>query len=134
MLKVLKGFEVDFLRKNEASALIQTTVEEKIDIKEVSEIAQKIIQEFTKNYLLLKEEDKWITYEEFSTCYETLFLLLNTFQVKVEIIENNKYYNIYPLEIYDSKTMEEFLQEENEEENKETNKEHSIYSYVYKIK
>lgn len=134
MLKVLKGFEVDFLRKNEASALIQTTVEEKIDIKEVSEIAQKIIQEFTKNYLLLKEEDKWITYEEFSTCYETLFLLLNTFQVKVEIIENNKYYNIYPLEIYDSKTMEELLQEENEEENKETNKEHSIYSYVYKIK
>ena len=74
----------------------------------------------------------WITYEEFSVSYKNLISLSELFNVKIVIYENNKYYNIYPIEILNIEKLENIIEKQNEDEIDVDNTS-DIYSYVYKI-
>lgn len=51
---------------------ISRIVEEKINISDTKkDVAKNVIAQFTANAEELKNNDKWITYEEFSVCYKT---------------------------------------------------------------
>ena len=71
--------------------------------------AQDIISQLTASAETLQKEERWITYEEFSVSYKTIISLADIFKIKIQIDVNNKYYNIYPLEIYDSSKLEEII-------------------------
>lgn len=129
MLVIYKGYEKEFLeRKN--NSLNNTNLEEKFIIKEPEKTAQNIVKQFTLLNEKLKENDYWITYEEFSTCYKILIPLIETFGIETIISINNKYFDIYPLEIYDKKYIDELIAEQEEKSDKNNN---IFYSYIYKI-
>ena len=132
MLIVYKGYEVNYLEKIKAKELVNSTIDEKININDENKTAQDIISQLTASAETLQKEERWITYEEFSVSYKTIISLADIFKIKIQIDVNNKYYNIYPLEIYDSSKLEEIISKQSDDMNSE-DQTSAIYSYIYKI-
>ena len=132
MLIVYKGYEVNYLEKIKAKELVNSTIDEKININDENKTAQDIISQLTASAETLQKEERWITYEEFSVSYKTIISLADIFKIKIQIDVNNKYYNIYPLEIYDSSRLEEIISKQSDDMNSE-DQTSAIYSYIYKI-
>ena len=102
MLVIYKGYEKEYLEKEIKESLIANKVEEKINISDTKkDVAKNVIAQFTANAEELKNNDKWITYEEFSVCYKTIVELSELYEIEIKVIENNKYYNVYHLDYYD---------------------------------
>lgn len=106
MIIIYKGYEVEYLEKILSRALVKNKIKEKIDIKDNNKTAQEVITNFSSNISKLKEEDMWITYEEFSVSYKNIISLAELFNIKIVIYENNKYYNIYPVEIQNTELLD----------------------------
>lgn len=133
MLVVYKGYEKEFLENIKDSRLVYSKIEDKINIGSKEElIAKEVIANFTQNYTKVLEEDFWITYEEFSVSYEALMSLVKVFNIKVLVKDNNKYYNIYPVEYFDKEYMESLIEGQDEDIAKGENAS-SVYSYIYNI-
>ena len=99
MLIIYKGYEKEYLEKKIGNSLITNKLEDKINISnKYKEVAKLVIAQFTLNVEKLKNEDKWITYEEFSVCYKTIVELSELYDIDLKVIENNKYYNVYHLD------------------------------------
>ena len=96
MLIVYKGYKVNYLEKIKAKELVNSTIDEKININDENKTAQDIISKLTASAETLQKEERWITYEEFSVSYKTIISLADIFKIKIQIDVNNKYYNIYP--------------------------------------
>lgn len=132
MLVIYKGYEKEYLEKNLRSSLFSNKVEEKINISDIKkDVAKKLIAQFTINIEELKNDDKWITYEEFSTCYKTILELSELYDIELKVIENNKYYNVYHLNYYNKEEMNHLIEMQNLENTEE--EPNIIYSYVYNI-
>ena len=132
MLIIYKGYEKEYLEKNLINSLIFSTVEEKINISTMQkDVAKKVIAQFTANVEELKKIDKWITYEEFSVCYNAIVELSELYDVGLKVIENNKYYNVYHLDFYNEEEMKRLIKTQNLENTEEDK--NTIYSYVYDI-
>lgn len=133
MLIVYKGYEKEYLKKHIESSLISNNLEEKINITDYKkEVAKKVVTEFTINIEKLKNEEKWITYEEFSICHKTIVELSNLYDIEIKVIENNKYYNVYHLDYYNEEEMIHLIEFQNLEDTQEEN-DNLIYSYIYSI-
>lgn len=132
MIIIYKGYEVEYLEKILSRALVKNKIKEKIDIKDNNKTAQEVITNFSSNISKLKEEDMWITYEEFSVSYKNIISLAELFNIKIVIYENNKYYNIYPVEIQNTELLDNIIAKQNEDVIDEDITS-IIYSYVYKI-
>lgn len=132
MLVIYKGYEKEYLEKELKDSLVPNKVEEKINISAIKkDVAKKVIAQFTANIEELKNDDKWITYEEFSVCYKTIVELSELYDVELKVIENNKYYNVYHLDFYNEEEMNHLIEMQNLENTEED--ENIIYSYVYNI-
>ena len=132
MLVIYKGYEKEYLEKEIKGSLIANKVEEKINILATKkEVAKNVIAQFTANAEELKNNDKWITYEEFSVCYKTIVGLSEIYEIEIKVIENNKYYNVYHLDYYDKEKLNKLIEMQNLENTQES--ENEIYSYVYNI-
>ena len=132
MLVIYKGYEKEYLEKEIKGSLIANKVEEKINILATKkEVAKNVIAQFTANAEELKNNDKWITYEEFSVCYKTIVELSELYEIEIKVIENNKYYNVYHLDYYDKEKLNKLIEMQNLENTQES--ENEIYSYVYNI-
>ena len=132
MLVIYKGYEKEYLEKEIKGSLIANKVEEKINILATKkEVAKNVIAQFTANAEELKNNDKWITYEEFSVCYKTIVELSELYEIEIKVIENNKYYNVYHLDYYDKEKLNKLIEMQNLENTQES--EDEIYSYVYNI-
>ena len=132
MLVIYKGYEKEYLEKEIKESLIANKVEEKINISDTKkDVAKNVIAQFTANAEELKNNDKWITYEEFSVCYKTIVELSELYEIEIKVIENNKYYNVYHLDYYDKEKLNKLIEMQNLENTQES--EDEIYSYVYNI-
>ena len=132
MLVIYKGYEKEYLEKEIKGSLIANKVEEKINISDTKkDVAKNVIAQFTANAEELKNNDKWITYEEFSVCYKTIVELSELYEIEIKVIENNKYYNVYHLDYYDKEKLNKLIEMQNLENTQES--EDEIYSYVYNI-
>ena len=132
MLVIYKGYEKEYLEKKIKESLITNKMEEKINVSATKkEVAKNVIAQFTANVEELKNEDKWITYEEFSVCYKTIVELAELYDIELKVIENNKYYNVYHLDFYNEEEMVHLVETQNLENTEED--ENTIYSYVYSI-
>ena len=132
MLVIYKGYEKEYLEKNINCSLINNKVEEKINIYGMEkEVAKNVIAQFTLYIEELKNNEKWITYEEFSVCYKTIVELAELYDIELKVIENNKYYSVYHLDFYNKKEMNHLIEIQNIENTEED--ESTIYSYVYNI-
>ena len=132
MLVIYKGYEVNYLENIKDKELVYSSIEEKINIEDENKTAQNIISKLSANAEILQKEERWITYEEFSVSYKTIISLADIFKIKIQINENNKYYNIYPIEICNSSKLEEIISKQSDDMNSE-DKTSAIYSYIYKI-
>lgn len=132
MLIIYKGYEKEYLKNILSDSLVSSTLEEKLSIQDSKKTAQDVISSFSSNTQDLIEKDKWITYEEFSVCHKNLISLSNLFNIKILIYENNKYYNIYPIEVPNINYLEDIISKQNEETTAEDNTD-EIYSYIYKM-
>ena len=132
MLVIYKGYEVNYLENIKDKELVDSSIEEKINIEDENKTAQNIISKLSANAEILQKEERWITYEEFSVSYKTIISLADIFKIKIQINENNKYYNIYPIEICNSSKLEEIISKQSDDMNSE-DKTSAIYSYIYKI-
>ena len=132
MLIIYKGYEKEYLEKNIGNSLVTNKLEDKINISnKYKEVAKLVIAQFTLNVEKLKNEDKWITYEEFSVCYKTIVELSELYDIDLKVIENNKYYNVYHLDYYITEEINHLLEMQNLENTEED--ENIIYSYIYNI-
>ena len=132
MLVIYKGYEKEYLEKEIKGSLIANKEEEKINISDTKkDVAKNVIAQFTANAEELKNNDKWITYEEFSVCYKTIVELSELYEIEIKVIENNKYYNVYHLDYYDKEKLNKLIEMQNLENTQES--EDEIYSYVYNI-
>lgn len=129
MLKIFKGYEKEQLEKIKDKALIKNDIEEKYDIKDYKILAEQIVQEVALKLVQLKNDELWITYEEFSVCHETLVSLAKTLNIEIQIIDNNKYYSAYPFQGANTKLIEEIYNRQNDI--CDGNEEDIIYAYVY---
>ena len=134
MLLVYKGFEKDFLNNNlNTSITPNVKLSDKINVDQnQKEVAKNVIAKFMAQIEELQKCDKWITYEEFSVCYLNLIDLSEMYNVKINVIENNKYYNIYPIEFYDTNYLDKIIKYQNDDY-AEIDSIKSIYSYIYFI-
>ena len=133
MLVVYKGYEKEFLEREKDKRLVDTEIENKINIsKTIDNVSKKVMEAITQKYTRLVDEDLWITYEELSACHEALTAIAKVFNIKICVYDNNKYYNIYPVEYYDKDYMESLLKNQNDESFENENID-LIYSYVYEI-
>ena len=99
MLVVYKGYEKEFLEREKDKRLVDTEIENKINIsKTLDKVSKEVMAAITQNYTRLVNEDLWITYEELSACHEALTAIAKVFNIKICVYDNNKYYNIYPVE------------------------------------
>lgn len=133
MLVVYKGYEKEFLEREKDKRLVDTEIENKINIsKTLDKVSKEVMAAITQNYTRLVNEDLWITYEELSACHEALTAIAKVFNIKICVYDNNKYYNIYPVEYYDKEYMESLLKNQNDDSYENENMD-LIYSYVYEI-
>ena len=132
MLIVYKGYEIDYLEQIKDTALLKNNMQEKINITNVKQKEQEVIKEFSSNTVSLQNEDRWITYEEFSVSYKNLISLAKLFNIKIIIYENNKYFNIFPSYILDNSILEELIQKQTDDSSEEE-KDNLIYSFIYKV-
>ena len=65
MLVVYKGYEKEFLEREKDKRLVDTEIENKINIsKTLDKVSKEVMAAITQNYTRLMNEDLWITYEE----------------------------------------------------------------------
>ena len=136
-LVVYKGFSVKKINQMGLNPLYDNNINDKFNILNYD---NKYYQSLLKN-LTFMEEDKYITYEEFVfLCKKdggiTLNNMLTTFDIKLKIIYNNIYPEIYPCYLNDKKLLDEFINQ-NDIGNKEPINEQlqlaNIYNKVYYI-
>ncbi len=132
MLVVYKGYEKSYLNKIQEIALTMLPIDEKINIVDEKRAEQSITQSLYTAIQALKDADMWLTYEEFSVAYDSIINFAKLFDMKIKICENNRYYNIYPLEVYDEEKIEQVISMQNSNLESEE-KISKIYSYIYKI-
>jgi len=81
MLVVYKWYEREFLEREKDKRLVDTEIENKINISnELNNVSKEVMAAITQKYTKLLNEDLWITYEEFSTCHETLVAITKIFK------------------------------------------------------
>lgn len=132
MLKVLKGFEAEYLKENISTALIESDFESKVKIIDLENAAKNIAMGISSRINELQANDLWITYEEFSIAYELIFNFAKMFGFKIVVIDNNKYFNAYPLyKEVDKQKIIELIEDQNESKGGKVD--NKIYSYVYNI-
>lgn len=84
MLVVYKGYEKEFLEREKDKRLVDTEIENKINIsKTLDKVSKEVMAAITQNYTRLMNEDLWITYEELSACHEALTAIAKVFNIKI---------------------------------------------------
>ncbi|WP_295420378.1 DEAD/DEAH box helicase [uncultured Subdoligranulum sp.] len=100
-IKVYKGFNKEYLEKIKIEKLLDTKIEDKINVLKLDEdYADLILGEILakKNNDINKEY--WITYEEFTLAYEEIISRVRRGKINsIDIIENNIYPNAYPINL-----------------------------------
>lgn len=110
-LIVLKGFEIDELKKYEGSFLVNNSLKEKVDVRNYdSEYNQNIIRS-----LATMIEDKYILFEEFVySCIDdggsSFGNILKTFNIELKILYNNIYPELYPCNFMDTSILDQFVE------------------------
>lgn len=114
-LYIYKGFDVDFLRGIDYQPLLETEINNKMNIFAFPDK----ITDLVLIALLTKTEEKyWMTYEEFYCVkdYIELRISQDPQSLEVIIIENNIYPNIYPIaEQYDDGFLKNLLDYEEQD-------------------
>ena len=132
MIVVYKGYEKEYLDNIQATSLTMLPIDEKINIKDEKKTEQLITQSLYTTAQAIKDSDMWLTYEEFSVAYNNIINFAKLFDINIKIYKNNKYFNIYPLEVYDKEKVEQIILTQNSSiENDDSIG--RIYSYIYKI-
>lgn len=95
---VYKGFNERFLENVGEEALVDTKIEDKINILKIDddygeEIQLSVLQKRNNT------DSYWITYEEFTVAYDYLILRASEGKLDIEIIDNNIYPSMYPIKI-----------------------------------
>lgn len=117
VLKVYKGFELDFLKSLKELPLVNDDIEHRIQVLNMDE---EYLRKMLSEVVQFRSGVRWITYEEFSRLYEDGIQLLKTMGIEVIVEKNNIYPDVYPLlGIYEASEIERFinLQENFDEEN-----------------
>lgn len=95
-LVVYKGFSNKFLKKLNIEPLVATPIEDK---KNIGKLNNNYEQKIIKTMVLEENLEKaWITYEEYELAYEEINAFAKTVNISVEIVNNNIYPDLYPLE------------------------------------
>ena len=137
---VYKGFNLKFLEKIEKEALVETKIEDKINIFKIDDNYEEEIQ-----LSVLQKRNQvcsyWMTYEEFTVAYDYLVLRASEGKLDIEIIDNNIYPSMYPvkIEISDDVYNKYIINKENNDIDKKDEKDEIIerinkfYSDLLKI-
>ncbi len=96
-LKVYKGFDKQFLLNIIEEPLINSSVDDKLDILKYTDDYKENLEES----LIIKKnkETLWIVYEEYELIIELINIRVKSGKVSVEIINNNIYPDIYPMDL-----------------------------------
>ena len=95
---VYKGFNKEFLENLENEALLENSVDDKMDIFKIDDNYEEEIQ-----LSILRKRNStnsyWITYEEFTAAYDYLILRASEGKLKIEVVDNNIYPTMYPVKL-----------------------------------
>lgn len=101
-LKVYKGFDYDFLKNIVGTPLFDTDIKLKTDVFSFDEqeysfgLAEKLYLYFKNK---IEKNEFWLTYEEFELIYDELIPHVKKNEVSLEIVNNNIYPELYPINI-----------------------------------
>ena len=137
VLTIYKGFDREFLKEmDQDEALIPGTLESKLNVLLFD---NKVRKKLDAALTLMDENDqKWITYEEYSLIKDRVQLNIQEYDLRVEVVVNNLMADVYPLPFkLDDKVFEEIKNAE-ENDKKESLSENAlkileVYSSVLKV-
>lgn len=95
-LTVYKGFAKDFLSKINGEALVNTSLEEKINVFSLDKTYRKKLEIALIG--LDDDSEAWVTYEEYTLIKTRVDDAIKEDSLKVSIIRNNLYPDYYPLQ------------------------------------
>lgn len=135
-LFIYKGFGVDFLKAINDKPLVESTIENKIDVRCFDVKTRKKID---ANLVLMEDDEiRWLTYEEYTLIKDRVALAIKDYGLKVTCFVNNIYPDCYPIEFdieenvyYELKRIEE--DGYGKELSEVAKKINDIYSAVYFI-
>lgn len=129
-LRVYKGFDLEFLKKIEYRPLIDSSIESK---KNIFVLNNDYLEDITNSIFIKKDiEEAWITYEEFELAYDVISLRANQRKISIEIINNNVYPEIYPIELNISPDLyDKYSKSLEDNNNKIVDKEVSLLEKFY---
>lgn len=134
---VYKGFNKEFLGNLKNEALLDNSILDKFDIFKMDDYYEEEIQ-----LSILKKRNSmdsyWITYEEFTSTYDYLILRASEGKLDIEIIDNNIYPTLYPVNIdIDDETYGKYISSKESINEKITDKKlekiNKFYSELIKI-
>ena len=97
LLKVYKGFKFEFLKNLKEKPLCRNEISEKLNIFALDDNYKDDLE----TELVLRKNDDcfWITYEEYELAQEMINLRAKSGKIEVEIIRNNIYPELYPVDL-----------------------------------
>lgn len=134
---IYKGFNKEFLESLEDEALLDTSIDDKINIFKIDDNYEEEIQ-----LSILKKRNNmnsyWMTYEEFTVAYEYLILRASEGKLDIEIIDNNIYPAMYPIKLdIDDVVYDKYIRSKeninDKNEDKQIEKINQFYSEIIKI-
>lgn len=93
LVTIYKGFNAEFLERLTYNPLIDTSIDDKLDIKKFTNDYKKRL----KIALITIENDAWITYQEFLAFEKTLIAGYEDQDYDLKIIRNNILFDYFPL-------------------------------------
>lgn len=105
-LIIYKGFDEEFLKSIQTEPLVNNDISKK---RNVLLFDKNIIRKLASSLLMMEEDDeRWITYEEYSLIRNRVDDQINDFDMEVTIIKNNLYPDYYelPFEVNDDLAIE----------------------------
>ena len=138
ILKIYKGFDIAFLEKlDKNQALVPGNVVDKINVSsfDIKKIRKGLDAALT---LLDDEDEKWVTYEEYSLIKDRVFLSIQDYGLETIVIVNNLFADVFPLPFHiDADVFEEIKDAENDNKkenlSEEAKKIMQIYSSLYYV-
>lgn len=96
-IKVYKGFDIEFLRQLKETPLYNGPIEDKLDCFKLNRSYAHNILRSLANFLDQNPNGcAWITYEEYELSNENINPNVKRGEIRVKIIKNNLYPDIYP--------------------------------------
>ena len=97
LLKIYKGFDIEFYKKIDFVPLVAMPIEERLNVFMYN---KTFIKKLSTSLLNMDEEDiRWITYEEFTLIKDAVLNSITNLDLNLEIVINNIMPDVYSLNI-----------------------------------